>query len=90
MDPVNIYLIRINNRNTEKGEICSKIIIKTLERQQQCRSGVFIVNFENILNTFLVFPLLNLNRQMFPGEGINILESWDYLYRFSKTRKGAL
>ena len=30
--PANIYLFKVNNRNTRKsGEICSKLIIKTLE-----------------------------------------------------------
>ena len=36
--------------------------IKTPERRHRRRSGVFIVNFENILNLFLVFLLLTLNR----------------------------
>ena len=29
-------------------EICSKLVIKTLEERQCRRSGVFIVNFEQI------------------------------------------
>ena len=45
--PTNIYLFKVNNRDTRKGcEICSKLTIKTLERH--CRFGVFIVNFEHI------------------------------------------
>ena len=41
--PANIYLLKINNRNTGKRcEICSKLVIKTPERR--C-SGVFIVKF---------------------------------------------
>ena len=44
-----IYWLKINNRNTGATcEKCSELIIKTLERRQWCRSGVFIVNFEPI------------------------------------------
>ena len=45
--PASIYLFKVNNKNTRKKyEICSKLTIKTPERQR--RSGVFIVNFEHI------------------------------------------
>ena len=45
----NIYLFKINNKNTrKKSEICSKLIIKTPEQPQRRHSGVFIVNFEHI------------------------------------------
>ena len=50
----------------ELCEIYSKLI-KTLERRQG-RSGVFIVNFERILNILLVFPLLTLNKYMPAGK----------------------
>ena len=44
--PANIYLCKVNNRNTRKrGEIC-----------------VFIVNFEHISHCFPVFLLLILNK----------------------------
>ena len=63
-----IYLFRVNNRNTRKWcEICSKLTIKTTERRQRCRSGVFLVSFEHILHLFLMFLLLNLNKQMLAG-----------------------
>ena len=53
---VNIYLLKVNNRNTKKRcELCSKLTIKTLERHDVVRSDVFIVNFENIFTPFLVF-----------------------------------
>ena len=33
--PANVYLLKVNNRNTRKRcEICSKLTIKTLERRQ--------------------------------------------------------
>ena len=35
-------------------EICSKLTIKTSERRHWRRSGVFIVNFEQILHIALV------------------------------------
>ena len=48
-DPVGIYLLKVNNRNTRKrSEICSKLKIKTPKQRHWCRSGVFIINFEHI------------------------------------------
>ena len=62
-NPNNIYLFKVNNRNTIKRyKICSKLTIKTPERRQWRRSGVFIVNFENNSHLFLVFLLLTLNK----------------------------
>ena len=43
-------------------EICSKLTIETLERRQLRRSGVFIVNFEQISHIILAYPLLTLNK----------------------------
>ena len=45
-------------------EIWSKLIIKIPERRQWRRSGVFIVNFEQISNSVLEFSSLTLNKQM--------------------------
>ena len=42
-------------------EICPKVTIKTLEGRQWHRSGVFIVNFEQISLIALVFPVLTLS-----------------------------
>ena len=74
--PANIYLFKVNIRNTRKRcEICSKLMIKTPERRQWRRFGVSIVNFDVVLvffffvnceyiwHHFLVFPLLTLNKQ---------------------------
>ena len=45
--PTNIYLVKVNNRNTKKKcEICSKLTIKTPERY-----GVFLGDFEHIYFT---------------------------------------
>ena len=55
VDPVNIYLLKVNNRNTRaRCEISSKLTIKTPERRQWSLSGVFIVNFEYISHLSLV------------------------------------
>ena len=43
-----------------------KVDNKTPERRR--RTGVFINNFEHIPYLFLVFALLNSNRQMFAGD----------------------
>ena len=66
--PANIYLFKVNNRNTRKRcEICSKLIIKIPERRHWPLSGVFVLVFLmltlNIFNTFsLMFLLLTLNK----------------------------
>ena len=59
--PASIYLFKINNGNNRKRcEICSKLTIKKPERCHWRRSGVFIVNNENISHLFLVFRLFTL------------------------------
>ena len=61
--PVEIYLLKVNNRNTRtKYEICSRLTLKIREQCQWRRSGVFIVNFEHILDLVLVFLFLTLSR----------------------------
>ena len=43
----NIYLFKVNNRNTRKNcEICSKLTIKTPEQRHGCRSNV-VTDFEH-------------------------------------------
>ena len=57
------YIFKVNNENAKTTcEICSKLKMKIPERRQSCRSGVFIVNFEQILHVVLLCPLLTLNR----------------------------
>ena len=42
-------MFKVTNRNTRtRYEICSKLKIKTPERCQWRRSGVFVFNFEHI------------------------------------------
>ena len=61
--PADNYMFRVDNRNTRaRCKICSELTIKTPERRHWRRSGVFIVNFENILHLVLVFLLLTLSR----------------------------
>ena len=62
-NPANIYLLRVNKKNTRKrSEICLKLIIKTREPRFWRCSGVFIVNFGYISHVFQVFLLLILNK----------------------------
>ena len=61
--PANIYLFQVNNRNTGRCEICSKLTIKTSERRYWCCSGVFIVNFEYIWHLVLVLLFLTNHKQ---------------------------
>ena len=57
-----IYLLKVNNGNTRtRCEICSNLTIKMQERRQWRRSGIFIVNFENISHLVPLFLLLTLN-----------------------------
>ena len=61
--PVSIYLFRVNYWNTRTmREIGSKLTIKTPERGQWRRSGIFIANFEQFSHIVLVFSLLALNK----------------------------
>ena len=54
-NPANIYLLKVNNRNTRiKPGICSKLTIKIPEIRQFGRSGLFIIYFEY----FIPFPCL--------------------------------
>ena len=47
--PAGNYIFKVDNRNTRtRCKICSKLTLKTPERRQWRRSGVFIVNFEHI------------------------------------------
>ena len=56
--PAGVYLLKVNNKNTRTTcEICSKLLIKTPERLHWRRSGVFIVNFEQISHIVIWFLL---------------------------------
>ena len=60
--PAGIYLLKFNNRNTRtRCKLCSKLTKNTPERRYWCLSGVFIVNFEHILDFVRKFLLLILN-----------------------------
>ena len=66
--PVNIYMFKVNNRNTRQScKICSKLTIKTPDRRQCRRSVFFIVIYEHISHLFLLFLLLSLSRYLFTG-----------------------
>ena len=60
--PADNHLLKVKKRYTRtRCEICSKLTIKTPERRQWRRSGIFIVNFEHISHLVLVFLFLTLN-----------------------------
>ena len=57
--PAGIYLLIGSNRSTRTGcEIYSKLAIKTPERCQRRRFGVFIVNFQRISQPALMLLLI--------------------------------
>ena len=61
--PANIYLFKVNNRNTRKRcEICSKLTMKISERRYRRHSGIFVVNLEQISHIDLMFVLLTVNK----------------------------
>ena len=61
--PTGICLFKVNNENTRaKCEICSKLTKKTPDLRPLPRSGVFIVNVEQISHIVLVCSLLTLCR----------------------------
>ena len=58
-----ICLFKVNNGSTNIiNEIYSKLTTMTLERQRCRRSGVFVINFEQISLIVLVLPLLTFNK----------------------------
>ena len=71
--PENTDLLKANNWNTAKRfEICSKLTKKTPERHQWCRSGVFIVNFEHISQSFSSVTIIGFEQVMFAGECLSV------------------
>ena len=56
-------MFKVNNKDTRTT---SSVPPKTSE-VCRCRSGVYIVNFENISHLFVAFLLLKLNKQVFAG-----------------------
>ena len=69
----NIYLFKVNNRNTRKRiEISSKLTIKTSKHCHWCLYGVFIVNFKHFATFFLKFLLLTLRMRLFAGSELGL------------------
>ena len=64
--PENIYLFKVNNKNTtERHEIFLKLTIQTPERRCLHRSDIFIVNLQHISYLFLMSLFLTLRRYLF-------------------------
>ena len=86
--PTGTYLLKFNYRNTRtRYEICSKLTIKISKRRRR-RSGIFIVDFEQISHLVLMFLLLALMN--FFLEGIQLIirvfheELWNIFSRSIK------
>ena len=62
---------------------CLKLTIKTPERRQWSRSGVFTVNCEHITHLVLVFPLLTVSNWMSAGTWL-LSAKWSWLKILSK------
>ena len=61
--PAGIWKLKVNKKTPTRTtrEVSSELTVKTLERRQWRRSGVFTVNFEHISHLVLVILLLTLN-----------------------------
>ena len=61
--PANINLFKVNNKNSRKRyEICSKLTIKTPERRQWRRSGVYIVKLWTYFTPFFSVSIVNFEQ----------------------------
>ena len=79
--PTNVYLFKVNNRNTRKKcEIFSKLTIK-IERRHGRRSGIFIVNFE-----YMSIPFSSVSVVFF--EQVNV--SWDVQWKVWQWQRSVL
>ena len=84
-----INLFKVNNRNIKTTcKICSKLTINMPERRHWCHTGVFIVNFEQILFVILVFLLMNLNKWMLAGyKSLNLHDNWHVSWHWKVSLK---
>ena len=84
--PAGIYLFKINNANIRTvSEIYSKLPVTKPEWRHWSRSGIFIVNFEQISLIVLMFPLLTLNKEMQAGSALNKV-FYGQKHRFSEMK----
>ena len=84
--PAGIYLFKINNANIRTvSEICTKLPVTKPEWRHWSRSGIFIVNFEEISLIVLMFPLLTLNKEMQAGSALNKV-FYGQKHRFSEMK----
>ena len=77
--PAGIHLFKVKKGNTRTmSEVSSKLTLKTPEQRQLRCSGVFVVNFEEILflHLVLVFPCLTLSKYMPTGKLICSKNQW--------------
>ena len=82
VSPAGNYIIKVNHGNRRTGcEICLKLTIKTPERRQWCRFGVFIVNFKHTSHLVLLFLLLTLWTWKYKWT------LWTYKYKFEVNKR---
>ena len=91
--PANIYLFKVNNRNTRKRcEICSKLTIKHQNDELWTHftpfSSVSFVDFEQVNISWVVFMIqINDKKYLMYRSGINLeinsLYQWKINYYFS-------
>ena len=62
LDPSGLKFKASSGNTRTMCRICSKLTMKTLERRQLRRFGVFVASFEHISPIVLVFSSLALNR----------------------------
>ena len=75
--PANFYLFKIKNKKIRKScKICSKFTIKPPERHYWLRSGVFLVNFKQISQLFLVFLSVTEVSLWQNGECLTVTLTW--------------
>ena len=87
-DPANIYLFKVNNRNTRKRcEVCSNLKTKIPERRCWSRPGVFIVIFKHISHLFLVLLLLTLTLNKYMLAGKLPLNPWTHDVHWTHIRR---
>ena len=70
--PAGIWKLKVNKKKNTRTtrEVSSELTVKTPERRQWRRSGVFTVNFEHISHLVLMFLLLTWHMQLPAGKGL--------------------
>ena len=83
--PANIYLFKVNNRNTsERCEICSKQTIKTPKQRHWCGSGVwtYFTPFSSV--SVVAFEQLNVSWEKTKSSAkISLKKQWFWSFQWN-------